>query len=174
MVIHLTKRHSIAYIYYKRDFLLYLWAMGLVNFLWKLFRIKPGFEGTPEMFLAMVMEFQSRNNKKFVVHEVLQWGEVMQRMMKVNISPYASFADLMQNGVPDYTMVEKVRGKFDEIHQRIDLKKAIYGASVDLGDDDVMTSNDEGAVFARRFVKDMSKYVDFPEEEQKKIDKIDD
>jgi hypothetical protein len=71
-------------------------------------------------------------------------------------------------------MVEKVRGKFDEIHGRVELKKAIYGENVDLGDDDVMKSNEEGAVFARRFVKDLSKYVDFPEEEQKKIDKIND
>jgi hypothetical protein len=62
------------------------------------------------MFLAMVMEFQSRNNKQFVVHEVLQWGEVMQKMMKVDLSPYRDFADLIQNGVPNYTMVEKVRG----------------------------------------------------------------
>jgi hypothetical protein len=45
--------------------------MGLINFLMKLFRIKPGFNGTPKMFLAMVMEFQSKNNKEFVVHEVL-------------------------------------------------------------------------------------------------------
>jgi hypothetical protein len=66
------------------------------------------------MFLALVMEFQSRNNKEFVVHAVLQLGEVMQKMMKVNLSPYASFTDLMQNGVPDFTMVKKVREKFDE------------------------------------------------------------
>jgi hypothetical protein len=148
--------------------------MELLNFLLKLFRIKPGFNGTPEMFLAMVTGFQSRNNKEFVVHEVLQWGEVMQKMMKVDLSPYTSFADLMQNGVPDYTMVEKVRGKFDEIHGRVELKKAIYGENVDLGDDDVMKSKEEGAVFARKFVKDLSKHVDFPEEEQKKLDNIDD
>jgi hypothetical protein len=67
-----------------------------------------------------------------------------------------------------------VRGKLDEIHGRVQLKKAIYGEHVDPGDDDVMKSKDDGAVFARRFVKDMSKYVDFSEEEQKKIDKIDD
>ena len=105
---------------------------------------------------------------------MLQWGEVMQKMMKVDLHPYTSFADLMQNGVPDYSMVKKVRGKLDEIHERVELKKAIYGDKVDLGDDDVMKSNDESAVFARKFVKDMSRYVEFPEEEQKKIDKIDD
>jgi hypothetical protein len=148
--------------------------MGVLNFILKLFKVKPGFNGTPEMFLAMVMDFQSRNNKEFVVHEVLQWGNIMQKMMKVDLSPYTSFADLMQKGVPDYTMVEKVREKFDEIHGRVELKKAIYGESADLGDDDVMKSKEEGAVFARRFVKDLSKYVIFPEEEQKKIDQIDD
>lgn len=148
--------------------------MGLPTFLLKLFRIKPGFNGTPEMFLAMVMDFQSRNNKEFMVHEVLQWGEVMQKVLKVDLRPYKDFPDLLQNGVPDYTMVERVGRKFDEIQGRMELKKAIYGENVDLGDDDVMKSKDEGSVFARRLVKDMSKYVDFPEEEQKKIDKIDD
>jgi hypothetical protein len=37
-----------------------------------------------------------------------------------------------------------------------------------------MKSKEEGAEFARRFVKDLSKYVEFQEEEQKKIDEIDD
>jgi len=49
--------------------------MGLLNFLLKLFKIKPGFNGSPEMLLAMAMEFQSRNNKEFVVDAGLQWGE---------------------------------------------------------------------------------------------------
>ncbi len=148
--------------------------MGLVNFFLKLFRITPGFNGTPEMFLAMVMEFQLRNSQKFVVHEVLQWGEVMQNMMKVDLSPYKSFADLLQNGTPDFSMVKKVSDKFDEIQGRVELKKAIYGENVNLGDEDVMKSKEESAVFARRFVKDMSRYVLFPEKEQKKIDDIDD
>lgn len=52
------------------------------------------------------------------------------------------------------------------------VKKAIYVENVNLGDDDVMKSNGEGAVFDRRFVKDMSKYVQFPEEEQKKTEEI--
>jgi hypothetical protein len=98
--------------------------MGLLHFLLKLFRIKPGFNGTPEMFLAMVIEFQLRNSKEFVMHEVLQWGEVMQKIMKVDLAPYGSFADLLQNGVPDYTMVEKVRSKFDEIQWRVEIKKS--------------------------------------------------
>jgi hypothetical protein len=58
------------------------------------------------------------------------------------------------------------------VHHRRDLKKAIYGENADLGDDDVMKSNSEGAVFARNFVKDMSKYVQLSEEEQKKLDDL--
>jgi hypothetical protein len=53
------------------------------------------------MFLAMVMEMQSRNNKEFSVREVLQWGEVMQKVIKVNLAPYKDFADLVQNGEPE-------------------------------------------------------------------------
>jgi hypothetical protein len=48
--------------------------MGLFSFFQKLFRFKPGWNGTPEMFLAMVMEMQSQNNKEFSVREVLQCG----------------------------------------------------------------------------------------------------
>ncbi|WP_431199625.1 hypothetical protein ACQ86K_01155 [Mucilaginibacter sp. P19] len=52
------------------------------------------------------------------------------------------------------------------------MKKAIYGEHTDLGEDDIMTSTAEGAVFARKMVKDLSKYVDFPEDEKKNLDKL--
>jgi hypothetical protein len=146
--------------------------MGLFSFFQKLFKFKPGWNGTPEMFLAMVMEMQLQNNKEFSVREVLQWGEVMQKVIKVNLSPYKDFADLMQNGEPDFTLVEKMKGRIGEINQRRDLKKAIYGEGVDLGDDDVMKSESEGAVFARNMVKDLSKHVRFSDEEQKTIEKL--
>lgn len=148
--------------------------MGLGSFFLKLFKFKPGWNGTPEMYLAFIMEMQAKNNKDFVVEEVLQWGEVMQKVIKVNLAPYQNFAELLQKGKPDFTMVEKMRGKVSEINQRIELKKAIYGESADLGEDDVMRNDSESAVFARNFVKDLSKHVQFSEEEQKKIDQIGD
>ncbi|OKS88718.1 hypothetical protein RG47T_4196 [Mucilaginibacter polytrichastri] len=37
---------------------------------------------------------------------MLQWGEVMQKVIKVNLSPYQDFADLLQNGKPDFSMVD--------------------------------------------------------------------
>lgn len=88
--------------------------MGLLSFFLKLFRFKPGWNGTPEMFLAIVMEMQARNNKDFSAREVLQWGKVMQKVIKVNLAPYKDFADLMENGRPDFSMVEKLRGKMDD------------------------------------------------------------
>lgn len=145
--------------------------MGLLSILKRLIP-KPRWNGTPEMFLAMVMEMQAQNNKEYSVHEVLQWGEVMQKMIRVKLDPYKDFADLLVRGVPDFSMVEKLRGKLDDVNNRRDLKKAIYGENADLGDDDVMKSNSEGAVFARNFVKDMSKYVQFSEDEQKKLDDL--
>ena len=147
--------------------------MGVLSFFLKLFKFKPGWNGTPEMFLAMVMEMQSRNNKEFSVREVLQWGEVMQKVIKVNLAPYKNFADLMEHGQPDFSMVEKLRGKMDELNHRRELKQAIYGENVDLADDDVMKSNSEGAVFARNMVKDLFKHVKFSEEEQKKLNDLD-
>jgi hypothetical protein len=79
--------------------------MGLVTFFLKLFKLKPRWNGTPEMFLAMVMEMQSRNNKEYSIREVLQWGEVMQKVITVNLSPYKDFADLMIKTKPDFSMV---------------------------------------------------------------------
>ncbi|WP_179412716.1 hypothetical protein HDF19_12775 [Mucilaginibacter sp. E4BP6] len=146
--------------------------MGLISYLLKLFKFKPGWNGTPEIFLAMVVEMQSQNNPEYAVHEVLQWGEVMQKVIKVNFKPFKDFPDLLQNGVPDFSMVEKLRGKLAEVKQRTTLKKAIYGEHADLGDDDVMKSNSAGAVFARNMVKDLSDYIQFPEDDQHVIDKL--
>jgi L-rhamnose mutarotase len=74
--------------------------MGIISFFLKRFKFKPGWNGTPEMFLAMVMEMQSRNNKEYSAREVMQWGDVMQKVIKVNLSPYQDFPDLMKNGTP--------------------------------------------------------------------------
>lgn len=146
--------------------------MGVLSFLIGKLKLKPQWKGTPEMFLAMVLDLQARNNKVFSVHEVLQWGEVLQKVIKVRLAPYRDFPDLMQRGVPDYSMVEKMNGKLGELQQRKDLKTAIYGEKANFGDDDVMTSNAEGAVFARKMVKDLANYVDFPEEEQDNLKKL--
>jgi hypothetical protein len=145
--------------------------MGLKSLLMRLMP-KPKWNGTPEMFLAMVMEMQAQNNKVYSLREVIQWGEMMQKMIRVKLDPYKDFSDLVARGIPDFSMVEKMRGKLEELHQRRDLKQAIYGEHADLGDDDVMKSDSEGAVFTRNFVKDMSKYVEFSEEEQKKLDEL--
>jgi hypothetical protein len=146
--------------------------MGLVNFLLKLFRIKPGFNGTPEQYLAMVQYMAKKNNPDYTKDELLQWGEVMQKVVKINLQPYQDFKDLAENGTPDHTMVEKVDVKAKEMEQRRDLKQAIYGPNADLGDDDVMKSNDAGSIFARKMVKDLSKHVRFSEEEQKKLNDL--
>jgi len=41
-----------------------------------------------------------------------------------------------------------------------------------LGDEDVLKSDAEGAVFARQVIKAMSEHVRFSEEEQRKIDEF--
>ncbi|QEM07087.1 hypothetical protein DIU31_027605 [Mucilaginibacter rubeus] len=53
----------------------------------------------------------------------------------------------------------------DELNNRRALKQAIYGENVDLGDDDVMKSKSESAVFARKMAKDLAEYVQFSPEE---------
>jgi len=143
--------------------------MGFVSFIVKLLGIGRRFNGTPEQYLAMVQYMAKKNNPEYGMEELLQWGKVMQKVMKVNLQPYRDFKDLAENGIPDNAMVEKVDQKVKEINQRKDLKQAIYGPNADLGDDDIMKSNDVSAVFAREMVKDLSQHVQFPEEEQRKL-----
>lgn len=146
--------------------------MGLKELLGRLLR--PKWAGAPEMFLAAVMEMSLRNNPDYSTRELLQLGETMQKLVRIDLSPYRDFADLAERGVPDESIVENLKKYEGELHQRRDLKLAIYGPDADLGDDDVLKSNSESAVFARKMVKNMSAYVRFPKEEQRKIDEFDD
>ena len=71
-------------------------------------------------------------------------------MIKVDLASFKDFLDLMQNGNPDFSMVEKLRAKLDEINHRVELKQAIYGDNANLGHNPVITNNEVGAVFARK------------------------
>lgn len=146
--------------------------MGFLSFISKILGLGRRFNGTPEQYLAMVQYMAFKNNPRFTAAELLQWGEVMQKMMKVNLDPYKDFHDLAVNGKADYSFMEKVEGKLSELEQRKDLKQAIYGEHADLGDDDVMKSDSESAVFARQFVKDFSQHVRFSDEDQRQIDNL--
>ena len=146
--------------------------MGFLSFIGKLLGLGRRWSGTPEQFLAMVQYMAHKNNPEYSSEELLQWGEVMQKVMKVNLQPYHDFRDLALHGTPDYSMVEKVDGKVKKMEQRRDLKQAIYGPNADFGEDDVMKSNEEGAVFARKMVKDLSQHVRFSDDEQRKLNDL--
>ena len=146
--------------------------MGFLSFISRLLGLGRRWNGSPEQYLAMVQYMAKKNNPNYNLQEFLQWGEVMQKVMKVNLSPYKDFRELLEKGTPDYSMVEKLDGKLSELHHRRELKQAIYGPNADLGDDDVMNSQSEGAVFAREFVKDFAQHVRFSDEDQKKIDEM--
>ncbi|GAA3990356.1 hypothetical protein [Mucilaginibacter dorajii] len=146
--------------------------MGFLSFISKLLGQGRRFSGTPEQYLAMVQYMAGKNNPEYSMEELLQWGEVMQKVMKVNLQPYRDFKDLTKNGIPDHSMIEKADSKVKEMEQRRDLKRAIYGPDADLGKDDVMKSDDPGAVFARKMVKDLSQHVRFSEDEQRKLDEL--
>ncbi|WP_286850634.1 MULTISPECIES: hypothetical protein [Sphingobacterium] len=140
--------------------------MGLFSFFSNLFGKKSSsWNGSPEMFLAMVLSIQKKNSGVYSEIEVLQWGEVFQKVFKVKLFPYKDFKDLMLNGKPDFSLIEQIDEEMIDVQRRIELKKAIYGDDVDLGDDDVMTSNSESAIQARKIIDDLSKYVRFREDE---------
>jgi hypothetical protein len=146
--------------------------MGFLSFISRLLGLGRRWNGTPEQYLAMVQYMARKNNPEYGLSEFLQWGEVMQKVMKVKLAPYSNFRDLLERATPDYSIVEKLDAKIGELEQRRLLKKAIYGKNADLGDDDVMKSQSEGAVFAREIVKDLSQHVRFSDEDQRKIDDI--
>ena len=138
----------------------------MIGLLRRLFSRKPRWNGTPETFLAMVMEMQAMNNPEYSGQEVLQLGEIMQKVVFVDLAPYKSFSELLERATPDFSEVKLMREKMQEHQGRVTLKKAIYGEKTDLGDDDVMKSDSEGARFARKFVNELGKYVDFKKDEQ--------
>lgn len=144
--------------------------MGFLSFISRWLGLSRQWNGSPEQYLAMVQYMAKKNNPNYNLQEFLQWGEVMQKVMKVNLMPYKDFRELLEKGTPDYSMVSQLDGKLTELNQRRDLKKAIYGPNADLGDDDVMNSQSEGAVFARNMVKDLSQHVRFSDDDQKIID----
>src|ERR1700733_1728084 len=112
--------------------------MGFISFITKLLGLGRRYNGTPEQYLGMVHYMAKKNNPDYSNEELLQWDEVMQKVIKVNLSLYRNFKDLAERGAPDYAIVEKVDGKLKEMEQRRDLKQAIYGLNADPGDDDVM------------------------------------
>lgn len=146
--------------------------MGLLSFVSRILGLGRRWNGTPEQYLAMVQYMARKNNPNYTLKEFLQWGEVMQKVMKVNLTPYQNFRDLLENGTADYSMVGKLDEKINELNHRKELKQAIYGANADVGDDDVMKSQSQGAIFARDLVKDLSKHVRFSDEDQRKIDEL--
>ncbi|MEO3405509.1 hypothetical protein AAFN85_16480 [Mucilaginibacter sp. CAU 1740] len=146
--------------------------MGFLTFLGKLFGLGRRFNGTPEQYLAMVRYIAEKNNSNYTKEEMLQWGETFQKVMKVNLGKYRDFRDLAEHGIPDTSMIKTVDDKVKEMGQRRDLMQAIYGPNADLRDDDVMKSDEAGAVFARNMVKDISQHVQFSKEEQQKLDDL--
>src|ERR1700761_4042490 len=109
--------------------------MGLAKLFSRLFR--PRWQGTPEMFLAVVTEMAFRNNPEYASRELIQLGRIMQQVVKVNLAPYKDFADLVERAVPDESIIDQLKQSERELHQRRDLKQAIYSEKADLGDDDV-------------------------------------
>lgn len=99
--------------------------MGFLTFIRKLLGLGRRFNGTPGQYLAMVQYMAKTNNPDYSKEELLQWGGIMQKVMKVNLQPYRDFKDLAENGIPDDSMVEKVDQKVKETNQRKDLKQAI-------------------------------------------------
>lgn len=61
--------------------------MGFLSFIGKLLGFGRSWRGTPEQYLAMVQYIAKKNNPEYSKEELLQWGEVMQKVMKVNLHP---------------------------------------------------------------------------------------
>jgi hypothetical protein len=136
------------------------------GFLKRLFAFKPKYKGTPETFLAMMLEMEREGKAEGSDSaSAAQLAEVFIKVMKINLHPYKDFADLEKNGVPDFSIMEKMRPKIEENKQRMELKKAIYGKDTDLGEDDPTYGNSHGAKFTRNLTNELGKHIKFKEEE---------
>lgn len=137
-----------------------------LGFLKRIFSFKPKFNGSPETFLAMMLEMEKEGKGEGPESaSAAQLAEVFMKVMKVNLHPYKDFADLEENGVPDSSIMDKIRPKVEENKQRMELKKAIYGKDADLGEDDPRYGNSDGAKFTRDLTNELSKHIRFKEEE---------
>ncbi|SDF26840.1 hypothetical protein SAMN05216464_11569 [Mucilaginibacter pineti] len=85
----------------------------------RFFSRKPRWNGTPETYLAMIMELQTMNNDVYSVGEVLQLGEIMQKVINVELSPYQDFSDLLARAVPDFTQVKSMREQLEKHRGRL-------------------------------------------------------
>jgi len=140
--------------------------MGLLSLFKNIFKRQKSqsWDRTPEEFLAMVIYLQTYGGKPYSDDEVLKLGNIMMQVMDVRLFPYKDFADLLATGVPDYNAVNVVKSKMKDLQSRIELKKAIYGDDVDLGDDDVMNSNTADAIASRKMVDELSKFIKFQQD----------
>lgn len=59
-------------------------AMGFLSFISRLLALGRRCSGTPEQYLAMVQYMARKNNPTYSHEELLQWGEVMQKVMEVD------------------------------------------------------------------------------------------
>lgn len=147
--------------------------MGLLSFFKNIFKRQKSqsWNRSPEQFLAMVIYLQTYGGKPYSIEEVLKLGDIMMKVMQVDLFQYKDFAHLVANGIPDYEAVNVVKSKMTEVQARIELKKAIYGEDVDLGDDDVMKSNSPDAIASRNMVDELSKFIKFQEEDKSREEK---
>lgn len=136
------------------------------GFLKRIFSFKPKFKGTPETFLAMMLEMEKQGKAEGPDSaSAAQLGEVFIKVMKVNLHPYKDFADLEENGIPDFSIMDKIRPKIEENKRRMELKKAIYGRDADLGEDDPRFGNSKSAKFTRDLTEELNRHIKFKDDE---------
>jgi hypothetical protein len=139
------------------------------NFLKRLFKIKPKFNHTPETFLAMMIEMQNIGRQGDPESSsAYQLARVFIKIMKVDLRPYKDLDDLFENGKPDFTLTAMVMPNVMANQQRRELKQEIYGHDVDLGEDDILKGNTEGAKFARQIAGELQKYIRVKGEDENK------
>ncbi|WP_428330366.1 hypothetical protein [Mucilaginibacter sp.] len=130
-----------------------------------IFSRKRTWNGSPEMFLAMMLEMEAKGRENDASSaSAEQLAGVMMKICNINLYPYKDFSDLQNNGTPDYSLIEKVRPKLNDQLQRMELKKAIYGNNADLGEDDPLAGNSDAAKFTRSFIEDFQQYVELKDE----------
>jgi hypothetical protein len=132
----------------------------------------PRWNGSPEQYLAMVQYMAQKNNPQYDLREFLQWGEVMQKVMIVKLAPYNDFRDLLERGTPDYSIVSQLDKRMQELNNQRELKVAIYGPKADTDVEDILNDGSEGSESVRNMIKELSKHVRFPDEDQRKIDRL--
>jgi hypothetical protein len=95
--------------------------MKLLKTVYDLLNPKPIWHGSPETFLAMILELQSMMPNTDTAEVTLRLGKVMVTKYRISLAPYADLRELIEKGVPDRSKLHLMRKEISQLSVHFNL-----------------------------------------------------